>query len=280
MNDATGKPSPTGPGPGPDGIGRGGTGRDGEPEEEPPRHEEEEAWPRSSVLVEVELPEPVELSPGLVEIVGSLRVVLLGSYLVPEQTTPEQAQEQVEEECAEILDRIVERLEEAGADVDARMVFTPDPLDTAERVAREEGCDAILLARPAPSLDRVLVPLRGPHHVHTMAGFLGSLLVGSEARVTLLHVREEDEEEGFGTWVLGELTDLLVDLDVDPDRIESRVLTEEDAASAVLDEARNHDLLVLGESEPAVPDLLFGTFSERVASETEIPVFILRRPEH
>ena len=271
MKDENGTPSPNEP--------QADPGGEGEPEEGPARHEDEEAWPRSSVLVEVELPEPVDLSPRLVEIVGSLRVVLLGSYLVPEQTTPEQAQEQFEEECAEALDRIIDRLEEAGADVDARMVFTPDLLDTASRVAREEGCDAILIVRPVTTLDRVLAPLRGPHHIPTIAGFLGSLLVGSDVRVTLLHVREEDEEEGFGTWVLKEVTDLLVDLDVDASRIESRVLTDDDAVSAVLDEARGHDLLVLGESEPGVPDLLFGTFSERVTSEVEKPVFILRRPE-
>lgn len=245
------------------------------------RREEAEVWPRSSILVEVELPEPAELAAPIVEIIGSLRVVLLGSYLVPEQTTPEQAREQFEEECAEILDRLVEELEEAGADVDARMVFTPDLLDTAGRVAREEACDAILLARPLPRLERILVPLRGAHHLRPVAAFLGSLLVGSDARVTFLHVREEKEEEGFGTWVLDEARDLMEDLGVEEDRVEVRVVSEDDvdAADAVVEAARDHDLLVLGESEPDIPDLLFGTFSERVAEEVEIPVIVIRRRE-
>lgn len=240
-----------------------------------------EAWPRSSVLVEVELPEPVELASRLVEIIGSLRVVLLGSYLVPEQTTPEQAREQLEEECAEVLDALVEELEEAGAEVDAHMVFTPDLLDTAARVAREEGCDAILLARPLPRLERILVPLRGAHHLRPVASFLGNLLLESDARVTFLHVQEEDEEEGFATWVLGEAKDLLGEAGIESERVETRIVPEDadDAAAAVLEEARDHDLLVLGESEPDVPELLFGTFSERVAQDAEIPVFVIRRRE-
>ncbi|MDX1568452.1 MAG: universal stress protein [Longimicrobiales bacterium] len=257
-----------------DGPGRSGSNDDGK---EPVT----EAWPRSSVLVEVELPEPVELAPRLVEVIGSLRVVLLGSYLVPEQTAPEQARDQLEEECAQVLDALVAELEEAGADVDAHMVFTPDLLDTAARVAREEDCDAILLARPLPRLERILVPLRGAHHLRPMASFLGSLLVESDAQVTFLHVQEEDEEEGFGTWVLGEAKDLLGEAGIDPERIETRIVPEDEgeAVEAVLREARDHDLLVLGESEPEVPDLLFGTFSERVAEDAEIPVFVMRRRE-
>lgn len=252
-------------------------GRDEPSPERRSRREDEEAWPRSSVLVEVELPEPAEIASRLVELIGSLRVVLLGSYLVPEQTTPEQAQEQLEEECAGTLDRIVERFEEAGADVDARMVFTPDLLDTASRVAREEECDAVLLARPMAKLERVLVPLRGAHNLHPVAGFLGSLLVGSDARITFLHVQEEDEEEGFGTWVLSEARELLADVGIESDRVETRVIAEDDPVEAVLEEAPDHDLLVLGESEPGVPGLLFGTFSENVASDVEIPVFVIRR---
>ena len=63
-----------------------------------------DAYP-SSILVDVELPAPTPLPAELVAVLASLRVVLVGWYPVPEQTTPAQARDQFEE-AARLRDQI------------------------------------------------------------------------------------------------------------------------------------------------------------------------------
>ena len=79
----------------------------------------------SRILVPIRLPEPDDLPDRMVERLGNTRVLLVGWLEVPEQTPPEQAKEELDDTGEEALGRIRERLEEAGAEVDSRVVFTP-----------------------------------------------------------------------------------------------------------------------------------------------------------
>ena len=69
----------------------------------------------SSILVDVELPAPAPLPPKLVAALASLRVVLVGWYAVPEQTSPAQARDQFGAEAQAALDTLARRFAEAGA---------------------------------------------------------------------------------------------------------------------------------------------------------------------
>ncbi|MCS4195621.1 nucleotide-binding universal stress UspA family protein [Salinibacter ruber] len=149
--------------------------------------------PPSSILVDVELTEPESLAPALIDALSPLRVVLLGWFSVPEQTSPAQARDQFGAEAEDTLGAAARQFEEAGAEVTTRLVFTGDELDTISRVSVEESCDAVLIPGPVEQLRRVLVPLRGIQNVREIARFVADLCQDGTARVTLLHILEGDE---------------------------------------------------------------------------------------
>lgn len=236
--------------------------------------------PPSSILVDVELPDPERLSASLIEVLSPLRVVLLGWFSVPEQTSPAQARDQFGEETQATLDTIAERFAEAGIEVTTRLVFTGDELDTISRISVEEKCDAVLIPGGMDELRRVLVPLRGLENAHQIVPFIADLCRDATATVTLLHVVEEDETEADSrAEVLKPAAARMRDYGLDTSLLELDALTADDPADAIVDRAKAYDLVVLGETEPSVREILFGTVPERIVSTTDVPVIVVRHEE-
>jgi len=52
-----------------------------------------------------------------------------------------------------------------------------------------------------------------------------------------------------------------------------------DPAQSIIDACSDHDLVVLGETEPTIRKNLFGSVPERIANEAEVPVIVVRHPE-
>jgi nucleotide-binding universal stress UspA family protein len=236
--------------------------------------------PPSSILVDIELPDPAPLSPALLEALSPLRVVLLGWFAVPEQTSPAQAQDQFRDEAQATLDRVARRFEDAGGEVTTRLVFTGDQLDTITRVSTEEDCDAVLIPGKMETLGRVLVPLRGLATVHRIAPFLADLCRDTTATVTLLHVRDEDPADGSPREnVLDPAAARMREHGLDPSRLAPEVVTAGAPAATIVDRASDFDLVVLGETEPSVREILFGTVPERIVTTTDVPVIAVRHED-
>lgn len=225
-----------------------------------------------TILIDVSLPEADALSDALIARMGSLHVVLVGWFEVPEQTPAAQAQDQFGDEMRERLNTLAGVLREAGATVETQLVFTGDPLDTMERISAETDSDAVLIPSAHPRADSVLVPLRDPRHARRIATLLDHLVETGATSFTLLHVREDEDEPD----VLAPMADQLVSIGLARSAITQRVVEADDPASAILEAAHNHDLVVMGESKPAARDVLFGTVPERIAREASIPVIMMR----
>lgn len=236
--------------------------------------------PPSSILVNVELPDPEPLSPMLIEVLSPLRVVLLGWFSVPEQTSPAQARDQFGEETQETLNAIAERFEEAGIETTMRLVFTGDELDTISRISVEESCDSVLIPGKMDELRRVLVPLRGLENIHQIAPFVADLCRETTATVTLLHVLEEEETEATSREdVLKPAADRMQDDGLDTSLVELDAMTADDPGDSIVDRAGAYDLVVLGETEPSVREILFGTVPERIVTSTDVPVIVVRHED-
>lgn len=233
---------------------------------------------KATILVDVELPEPKPIAPRLVAMMGSLKVILVGWYAVPDQTSPEQARDQFEGEAQAALDRVAEAFRDAGAEVQTRVVFTGDELDTIERISAEEDCDAVLIPEPLEHLERILVPIRGLHNARRIAHFVADLVQDGTTDVTLLHVLEQDEEEEtVQKDVLGTVAAMMKDEGIDAGLVRLRVEVADNPSDAIIDIAKDYDVVVIGETEPSVREVIFGSVSEQIAHETDAPVMVVRR---
>lgn len=231
---------------------------------------------RAKILVDVELPVPSAMASPLVRLMAPLRVVLVGWYAVPEQTSPEQARDQFEDEAHAALDDVADTFREAGAEVQTHLVFTGNELDTIERISTEQSCEALLIARPMEQLERVLVPLRGPHNAARIARFVAHLIQDGLTDVTLLHVLEEEEEEDAVQDVLGRVSAMMAEEGVEAGLIRLRIEVAEDPSTAIIEAAQDYDAVVIGETEPSVRDIIFGTVPEQIAQKASVPVMVVR----
>ena len=230
---------------------------------------------KTRVLVPLELPDPREIPSKMIELLGSTDVVLLGWYQVPDQTSPEQAREEAEDTGKDVLDTVARKFEDAGAEVEVRHVFTPDLMETIQRIGAEERCDAALISASIDTLDRLLVVLREAVAPDTVGDLLEDLLDDAGERVTLLQISEDEADEGRA-WS-ERVLDALDARGIDTDRVETRVETSDDPGDRVLRICQEEDFDVLVVPERGeMDDRLFGSFAEELGRAAELPVVVIR----
>jgi nucleotide-binding universal stress UspA family protein len=233
---------------------------------------------RPSVLVPVDVSTDERPDPQLLELLEPARVVLGGWYPVPDQTLPEQLREAHEEEAIERIEAIAAAFSDADAAVETVVVFTRDRSTTVDRLADEYECGVVLVPRTVRRVERVLVPLRTDVNLSAILSVVGALLRDSEATVTLLHAAEAEEAAETGERLLRSGADELLDAGVDAGRIDTVSLESGALIDDIVDVAANHDVLVIGESEPSLIEHVLGDVPDQLISRTDRPVLIVRKP--
>jgi nucleotide-binding universal stress UspA family protein len=233
--------------------------------------------PKRTTLVPVSLREEHTLPPVVYDLVGALRVVLLGTYEVPEQTPPEQARENFEDVARGRLEALAEGFSERGTEVEPLLVFTPDRAETVDRVTVERECGSVLFPGVAESLERVLVPVRSETNVERILEVVARIAEGRATTITLYHVSGEDEEEGEADLLLRGARARLVSAGVPPGSID--LLTERSGtpAETIIAAATEADAVVIGETKPSLRTMVFGDVPMRVVEEARCPVIVVRR---
>lgn len=232
--------------------------------------------PRILVPVELLRDEEVQLD-ATVDLVSAVPIVLLGYREVPDQTAPGQMRMQFEEAAEEELERHADAFREAGGEVETRLVFTHDLGETFTRVANEEACTAVLMARPSREMESLLVPVRGDVNLERLVDVVARLLGQTSLHATLLHVVEPGEAPDAGQMLLEGAQGFLEDRGVDRDRVRLQVQPAEEPLEALVQAAEGHDAVVLGETDPSLTQQIFGETHERVAEAFEGPIVIVRR---
>lgn len=230
------------------------------------------------ILVAVDVPAPEQISQLLIELQRPLKVCLLGTYSVPEQTAPEQAREQHGELAGSALEEVADAFRASGVEVETELVFTPDVLDSVERTAVERGCHAILLLEPAYQMERILAALRPGPLATRIARLLAELLRGTDLGATLLHVMDEDDDPDRGRRELERLErELIEEGGVAAEQVETRLEVDDDPEKVVAEAADGHDVVLIGETEPSLRDTVLGDFARRLSDDTDTPVIVVRR---
>lgn len=219
------------------------------------------------VLVPVAVLKGSTVSGGLIDLLGTLNVTLLGYHVVPEQTPPDQARAQFEERATNALGNIAEEFRVAGGDAYYRMVFTGNRRKTIERVAAEIGVDAYAVTGVTGAVESLLVPLSGEIAVSRIVGFVTTLIGDRDIVVTLLaagNVPESRHDEAATT------------LETAGVQTETRV-SAAGPFDALVDAMPGHDAVVVGEAAPSLSSFLFGEKSNRAAAAFVGPVLVVRR---
>lgn len=221
------------------------------------------------VLVPVAVLENETVSSGLINLLGTVDVTVLGYHVLPEQTPPDQARAQFEDRANSALDDISEEFQAAGGDADHRLVFTSDRRQTVERVADEEGVDAYAITGATGAVDRLLVPLSGEVAVPNILAFVKMLVGDRNIGVTLLAVGGVEE---------GQLDDAATTLEEAGIDTET-VLGAGKPFDALMDALPDHDAVVMGEAAPSLSSFLLGDEANRIAAASVGPVLVVRSSE-
>ncbi|QFU81499.1 universal stress protein [Natronorubrum aibiense] len=229
------------------------------------------------VLIPVDVLGGESVPATVIEAFASVPVVLLGYRELPDQTGTDQARDQYGARARAELEELHTAFEDAGClDVTSRLVFTHDRLQTFERIAVEASCDAVLLLNPAPVLESILVAIRGEVNLEHIAQHLETLLAGTDLTVTFFHVVDDETDRERGTELLDTAVAALADTGVDRGRIDSSLVVDGSPTAAILDAARGHDLLVVGESRPSIRRFIFRDRAKTLAKGTVDPVLVIR----
>jgi nucleotide-binding universal stress UspA family protein len=222
------------------------------------------------VLVPVAVLEGATVSPGLMKLLGTVDVTVLGYHVLPDQTPPDQARLQYEDRATSALADLSEEFRSAGGMADHRLVFTRDREQTITRVADEVGAAAFAISGMTGDVDRILVPLSGEVAVDRIVAFVTELVGDRDIAVTLFFAAENDD-------ATAERLDTAA-ADLRADGITVRTTTEVGRRpfAALVEEAPDHDVIVMGERAPSLGSLFFGPESERVASASVGPVLVVR----
>ncbi|KTG11664.1 hypothetical protein AUR64_00285 [Haloprofundus marisrubri] len=233
------------------------------------------------LLVPVRLSSFESLPPTLTETLSALPVVVLGYEELDADETEQSVSESRRAQLQSTLDGVAADFE-SGANVETVLTVTHDRAKAIDRVAVDHDCDIILVPNDVSVVGRVLVAVKNADHIGEVGSLLSTLNrreigLGNLVHVTLLHVAESDDEMEASEQLLAEAKATLADnYDIDELAIETRVRRGEDPGFEIIEAARDHDAVVMGETTRDIERDVFGTVSEQVADETGEPVFVVR----
>lgn len=224
------------------------------------------------VVVPVAVLEGESVSLGLMDLLGTMDVTVLGYHVLPEQTPPDQARLQYEDRANAALADIAEEFRRAGGDADYRLVFTQDRPQTVDRVADQVDARAYAIAGATGDVDRLLVPLGGDVAHDHILDFVAELVGDRDIGVTLLLATAD---ESAGSTAVESAAAVLTDAGVD---VRTELVVDAAPLEAIIQALPGHDAIVMSEHAPSLGSFLFGEVTERVAAESVGPVLVVRRP--
>lgn len=233
----------------------------------------------ASILVPVDMSNVPTLDDDLLDLLASLHIVLLGYYPVPDQAAPEQLREEFEADAREQLESIAAEFLERGGSVDPVLVFTRNRRASIDRIAIEYDCAAVLSIGEFKGIAKILVPLRGDPNLKEIVWFIGELLPETDAAVTLYHAITPDEDATESELILRGVADRLREEGVGGERISWLQSETDSPANEIVRRAGDHDIVIIGESEPTLRKRILGDVPTRIIDQTGRPVLVVRSNE-
>lgn len=228
-----------------------------------------------TVLIPVEFPDPDPLPSTFITGLTDCRVILLGTYEVPSDITPDERQRR-EIEAYQVLYSIAAEFVHRGETAAVELVMDEDVSDAATTVAEEQDVDAVLVPNPITTLGRIFVAIREPTFVEPITDFVCALNQEVLLHTHLFHVAESETDVENGEQLLAEVKQRLVEEGFSRTAIETNVEVSDDPPFAISQAARDDDMIVMGETQEPGFERVFGKTYESIAERTELPIIVVR----
>jgi len=237
---------------------------------------------RPTILIPVVFPDPAPypLTDMPLEELTGFTVVLSGYWEVPEGGSVEDAREAHRTEADAVLYDMAAQFSRAGAPTEIRLQFGPAGAvgHRHQNHVEETEADAILLADRLSSFHNILVPLRDVRHQEEVVAFVSEFAPDDLFVVELYHVSPDEADVTPAEEMLQPVRELLLDRGFSESDIEMTVEVAQDARAAIAAKARNHNLVVMGETEEADAEgELFGPICRFIADEADRPIIVVQQ---
>jgi glucosyl-3-phosphoglycerate synthase len=226
----------------------------------------------------VEIPEELALTEGAVparmhrQLLGRLSRLRM-SPAVELRTTVRVSRQ--------IWQGIVEAAEEEGADLillgwkgwtaSQDAIFSR----TIDQAVKNAPCDIAVVSRLNPAnCKRVLVPVRGGPHAALALRLAVALAERADGQVSALRVDGKRRRKAESTRNEAEFRAVVATSDR-PERTRQVVLTSDSVERAILDQAAEHEAIVMGAAASARADSLFGPIADSVARQLEKQALVI-----
>jgi len=226
------------------------------------------------VLLPIDVSGSISLQETAFEMVQDSEVVLLGYWLIPDQSTADQHREQFGEEAAKRLEAVEDRLSSQGIEFQTEVVFTKNRGELIDKAANKFGCQSVVIPGsegPSAGPVRGIVLVKPNADLNRIAATLGALFAGSNVELHLFYAAKKDNKHLYDSteYMLRGLAGRLKELGIDSERIEWEQTIGGKRLEMILSRVADFDFVVLGESHPSIRERIFGTVQARLAEETE-----------
>lgn len=150
---------------------------------------------------------------------------------------------------------------------------------TVDRLVERAPCDLYVerVGREADGVDSVLLPVAGGPHVGAAARIARAIALGNDARVVVFSVATADDSVAEADGFVAEGAEAVSAATDDELRVETTTVRADDVTDAVVAEAADHDVTVMGTTrQGAIRRTLVGSVPRRVVERTEGTVILAR----
>ena len=233
------------------------------------------------VLIPVDVSEPLSLGGTLIEALPLANAVIVGYWPIPDQTAPDQARDQFENEARQRLQAVEDRFEDRGTDVQTELAFTSDRRQLINTAANEYNCQSVLTPGtelPPSGTTHGIVLVKPDADLDRIVTTLGSLFAESDVELFLFHAVEGQNEHLYDAteYMLRGMVDHLDELVIDGDRITWEQSTDRDRLDVILSQVSDYDFVILSESKPTLRERIVGSIQGTLAEKTGKPLLTIR----
>ncbi len=192
---------------------------------------------------------------------------------------PDQGRNAFGDAASDTLARVADEFREFGRDVDSRLVFTPDVVQSIEREADGRDVDAIVRPRPVDRIESLLGVLTRDVNYGRFVKCIAALTGDDVRSLKLIQIDRGDGSDEEQSLILEGVESRLVDRGVDPEVIETETFVTDEQIERVMTEIDAADVVIVAEEETTLTNRHIETLAGYVFRESDVPVVFVRHED-